>query len=100
MKKVVSNAVTINGQTILRIDGIQHQVNTEDAIRIHDQLGEALEDQKELIIAKLDELADVAAHWKKRRLQGRTPASIREALLMLSGEIHQAAKEKEKPRQG
>ncbi|EXJ13597.1 hypothetical protein [Imhoffiella purpurea] len=38
------------------------------------------------IDAKLDELADIGAHWTRNRARGITPEGIKGAMLMLIGE--------------
>lgn len=42
---------------------------------------------KDVISDRIDELADLGTIWNKHREAGRTPHSIRQAMIMLSAEI-------------
>lgn len=46
-----------------------------------------IEIHKDIIAEKIDELSDLSECWKRHRMAGRTPNSIRAAILMLIHEI-------------
>lgn len=46
-----------------------------------------IEIQQDVIAEKLDEMADLSEYWKRNRDKGKTPNSIRAAMVMLADEI-------------
>ena len=57
---------------------------------------DSIKGHQDAVAEKLDEMADLAEHWKRNRNNGRNPTGIRLAMLTLAHEVIAAA---EKPGQ-